>query len=443
MNPFEYQKYAPRFDTRNFSSKQDLNDLSSKKSRPREIKEKKPNIEKLRPVRKEKFDLEEVLRINHSTTAENITKLHEKLEKERLKTFFQSGDLEKITNFLMDKKLEDLSFYKEISRLKKDYGNQFADADFLTKEDWRILTALEIFDKNTFEHSLGTYLVAKNKLEKRLTILDKEIIREGVELRQFYRACLFHDIGKMSIPPTLLNSKLTDDNWVMGFMMLDEEKQDDILVENNLIVPDAIRNSPRDLMNFFRENRIRAVKFVPLEAVLLKDQKVKLEKLHIDIHRPLGTIMQIHEKKSEEILLKLGYVVESLLAGNHHNYKHHDKKQGEKRTSLSSMHISKEFSANLIHLADMQQALSSERSYHHKQPVLRMLAFLTDDAEQDIIDPTVTAIWIQDELQKMNADYLKEIRQMKSRHQHHDYLQSRNTELLAIDDFLHGNLKLI
>lgn len=445
MNPFEHQKYASEFNPSSFIPKEVTSDLPGRDIKYTQKEIPSQSIDKLRPAPAEKFDLETILRKRHSfhspENSNTETKiLSEDIEQKKIKELFQTGNIEKITASLENKRVESFAFHKEILRVKKDYAEDLSSADFLTNEDWRILTSIELFDKKTFEHCIGTYMVARQKIEKRLVELGQEIVHEGVELAQLYRSCLFHDIGKLAIPELILNNKTTDYNWVIGFMMLSEEQQDELLVQNSIIVPDAIRNDPEKMADFFAEKRIRAVKFVPIKAILREDEKQELIKFGINLEDSLGTIMRIHEKKSEEILLKLGYTTEALLAGNHHNYKHTDKKSAGKPVSLSAVHISGEISSNIIHLADVQQALNGDRSYHLKQPALRIMAFLIDDAENGIISPTITARWIDDELKKMSPAYLIEIRNMTASHQHHDYLQKRNIEIKIIDDFLSNNL---
>ncbi|KKQ50932.1 MAG: hypothetical protein US70_C0028G0016 [Parcubacteria group bacterium GW2011_GWD2_38_11] len=439
MNPFEHQLHAAKFNPSNFIPKETVADLPTENIKPDQKETSSRSINKLRPPMAKRFDLEEILQRNHSF---NQTKGHtlEKEEKEKIEHFFRSGNFEEVTDFLTDKKVGNFAFNKEIQRVKKDYEKDLSSADFLNRKDWGILTAIELFDKKTFEHSIGTYLVARKKIEERLLDLGQKITDEGIELKQFYRSCLFHDIGKLAIPEFILNNTTTDGQWVYCFMEFPEDEQDKILVENKIIVPDAIRNDLEKLTSFFSNNRIRAVKFIPIKAILNKNQLEIFEKQGLNPEDSLGEIMRIHEKKSKEILLKLDYPVESLLAGNHHNYKHKDKGLGEKPTSLSSIHISGEISSNLIHLADVQQALNGDRSYHHKQPMLRIMTFLVDDAENGVIDPVIAARWINDELKKMSPAYLNEIRNMTARHQHHNYLQQRNDELLLIDNFLLNNL---
>jgi HD-GYP domain-containing protein (c-di-GMP phosphodiesterase class II) len=444
MSPSENPLHANAFNINNLVPRKTGDNFEHEKSfqnKKSSSVQKKESSDKRTPAKATKFDLEQIMQINGNIPEKKKTV--EEIEQEKIKNFFKSGNLEEISSFLADKKIEDIAFHKEVSRIKEAYGEILSSADFLTHQDWRVLTAIELFDKTTLEHSIGTFTVAKQKIEERLQGLGKEIVHEGVDLNQFYRSCLFHDIGKMAIPEFILNNSTSDNNWVIGFMMLEEDEQDKLLVENEIIVPDAIRNNPDEMKKFFAENRIRAVKFVPIKSVLEPKKIEEMKARDLDPEKSLMEIIRIHEKKSEEILLKIGYVVEALLTGNHHNYQHKDEKLGAKPVSLSAVHISGEISSNLIHLADIQQALSGDRSYHHKQPVLRILTFLIDDAENGVIDKNITSLWIKDELEKMNPAYLNEVRNMKALHQHHDYLKSRHMELELIDEFLQNNLSEI
>jgi hypothetical protein len=267
-----------------------------------------------------------------------------------------------------------------------------------------------------------------------------EIAHEGVALDQLYRACLLHDIGKLAIPGFILNNEANDKDWINCFILLPPDEQDEILVNNNIFAADEIRHDPGKMYEFLSRNRKRAVKFVPVKAILDDKQKAFLIENDFDPEKSLGEIMQIHEEKSEQILKKLGFVIEALLAGHHHDCKYKDEALGAKPKSLTALNIAIEIASNLIHFGDVQDALNGDRSYSHKQPMLRIMAFLVDHAESGNTDPALTAHWINDELKKMSPEYLNEIRNMTSKHQHHDYLQQRNEELLLIYDFLSDNL---
>ncbi|KKQ44491.1 MAG: hypothetical protein US63_C0026G0010 [Candidatus Moranbacteria bacterium GW2011_GWC2_37_8] len=377
--------------------------------------------------------------------SEKLYEAHIAREKaEKNLKLFKSRDIDEIISFLNNTENEDLEFQKEIKQTKTNYAEQLASATFLDSKDWKILTGLRLFNMETFEHSIGTYLIAKNKIKERLTEIGIEIQHEGVRLEQFYRACLFHDIGKMAIPDFVLSKKATNLDWVTGFMTLDEEERVAILVEKDLPIPnDIIYGTPQDMTNYLEKERIRAIDFVPAKTLFNPEEVHVLKDIYPEMaeNDSLKSFLRIHEKKSEEILQGLGFILEAFLAGNHHNYKHADKKLGEKPATLSALHISIEIASTILHLADIQQALDSNRSYHSKHNTLRIMAFLVDDAKNEIIDSKLTARWIKDEMLKITPEELNEIRNMHSTNTNDKDLKMRHEDLMAIENFLEKNLQ--
>lgn len=389
---------------------------------------------------------QKILLHNHPAIREN-ERLHQDAKRiakaEENKRLFKSGNIEKIIEFLQEDKIVDFEFAKEIEKTKTEYATELAGAQFLNQKHWKLLTGIRFFSKETFEHSIGTFLILKKAI-KEMPEIEKEIINEGVSIEQFLWSGLSHDCGKMAIPSFILNSKTSDHEWAVGLAMLEDEEKNEIFIkifdDKGFVILDEAKNDPTRLAEILEEKRIRAVEYVPIKTILNSDQLLEMSKLGIDSQLPLKKIMEIHEKKSEEILKSLGFVVEAMLAGNHHNYNYLDKKLGEKPTSLSVLHIGIEISSTIIHLADVQHAMSGDRSYHHKQPKLRILAFLVDDAEKGKINPRITAIWLKNEISKMSPGYLDEIRNMSAEHQDPKYLKQRNAELELIEEFIENNL---
>lgn len=389
---------------------------------------------------------QKILLHNHPAIREN-QRLHEEAERiarrEQNKKLLRSGDTEKIIKFLQEDKVMDFEFAKEIEKTKQEYALQLADATFLNQKHWKLLTSLRIFSKETFEHSVGTFLILKKAITE-MPELQNQIIEEGVTIEQFLWAGLAHDSGKIAIPKFILDSHTTDREWAIGLAMLDEEEKDEIFIkifyDKGFVIPDEAKHEPEKLAEILEEKRIRAVEYVPIKTILTSDEIETMSKIGLDANTPLKKIMAIHEKKSEEVLKNLGFVIEGMLAGHHHDCSYVDKKLGEKPASLSALHIGIEISSTIIHLADVQHAMSGERSYHHKQPKLRILAFLVDDALKGKIMPQITALWLQNELSKMSPGYLNEIRNMDAKHQDPQYLKQRNEELELIEEFILDNL---
>lgn len=355
-------------------------------------------------------------------------------EKVQLEEFLQSGKTEEIVDFLLEdgfrfKKV----FCEEIERVKSE-NPKLSTENFLSEKDWKILTALEIFDKGTFEHSVRTCLIAKEtfETETRLPELGKEIEREGIILKQFYIACLFHDLGKFKIPKFILNSQTSDEVWTSLFMeMLAElplEKQDDILIEHKLPIPDKDRGDHSKVHAFFEQRGFRAVTVVPInKAFSTQQQLAALHERKFDENLPLIKIMEPHEKDSKQMLKKLGYGLEAILAGNHHGHDRNEEEQDiEDPISTAAMQVIIELASDIIHTFDVYDALINGRSYLKKQSHLHTLASIVHHTQ----DGKIKTKWVVASL--LNDD-LKQIKK-------EDFSQN-SEELEIVKNFIEQNLR--
>lgn len=337
-------------------------------------------------------------------------------EKRALKQLFQSGNLENIENFLLDEETKHEAMQKEIQRVQNEYAAELSPATFLIDKDWKILTALELFDKGTFEHSLRTYIIAKEILETRITKLAKEIEQEGVILKQFYLACLFHDLGKLTIPKFIINSVVSDEVWTYLFMELPPEQQDEILIGYSLPFPDAYRSDHEKLHDFFNQHDFRAVTVVPANKAFNKQEELEIfAKRGIDSNLPLMKIIEPHEKESKNILKKLGYGLEALLAGHHHNYNPSKNQDIEDPTSTSALQVMVEITSDIIHTIDVYDALISHRAYSAKFSPLQILSSIIHHVEIGRIkNKWVAASIINDNLKKNDSpDFSQEAQELQ------------------------------
>jgi len=359
------------------------------------------------------FDKHDVLEFaTHPLMKENdrLRMAREKEEqKQALSELFQSGDLNNIENFLLDEKMDNKAMQQETERVKKEYATELSGATFLIEKDWRILTALEIFDKGTFEHCVRTYTFAKEILETKLVGLGKEIEQEGVILKQFYIACLFHDLGKLSIPKFILNSRVSDEIWTYLFMTeLSPEQQDDILTNHEppIPVPDAYRGDYTKLHEFLNNNKFRAVSFVPTNKAFNNPEELKaFAERGIDGNLPLMKIIEPHEKESKNMLKKLGYGLEALLAGHHHNYESSENQNVETPVSTSALQVMVELSSDIIHTIDVYDAMTSHRSYQSGDfSILDIFSSIIQHAEDGKIkNRWVAATIINEKLKEDNT----------------------------------------
>lgn len=297
----------------------------------------------------------------------------------------------------------------QIERVKKQYKD-LQNIDFLTEKDWERLTVFELFDVETFEHCIGTYKIARQKIEENIEIREY-ILEEGVDLESFYRACLLHDVGKIRIPKFVLHNPIEDDIWAEHIIKSLKDPKDTLVQEKIIEYGDEkLLQDLRDIedseevVNILQEAGLRAVLVVPIKEVLNKDQISKLKNSGISASLSLLEIMRRHEKASYEILHKEGLELEAELAGHHHNYKYNQNKPSDKFKTVSHLNIADKV-ISLIHLADVQHALKSKRSYSSAQSTIKALVILIGDVKKGLIDDDVAHIWIKsefDNIEKMN-----------------------------------------
>jgi len=285
----------------------------------------------------------------------------------------EKGDYPAIRKELEDKGL----FAAEVERVKAkcltaDEKHNLKEAEFLTEKDWQILTVIELYDAVTFDHSLETYHIAKEKIEKELdngVVISNLIKEEGVSLETFYRSCLMHDVGKISIPKFILNNKA------------------DVEISH--------RSRLKDL--------------------LTADQIAKL--LEIDpagkfsLEKTIAEAMQVHESESKRYLEGEGYNREAFLASTHHNYGRVRIEEMRFPVSHTTLHISDKIST-LLRLADMESAMRQKaRPYKDDMGKVKTLYHLVEDLKADmdrgLIDPMVTELWISDEYKIRHSERVK------------------------------------
>jgi HD-GYP domain-containing protein (c-di-GMP phosphodiesterase class II) len=291
--------------------------------------------------------MNEALTLSESDDVEN----EEKAGELRAREIAESGNYTKISETLSSEGLLD----DQIKRVQEVVGG---DIEFLTQKDWEMLTVLELFDVVTFEHCLKTHEIAKDKIER---VLDDDVViadfirSEVINIEKFYRACLLHDIGKVEIPKPILN-KVFHEDW--------DSPAVDVLDEADI------------------EN-VRAMGF--------------------DVGRSSNEIMKHHERSSEKILSDVGLRVEAILVGQHHNYEGKSSDELKMPLATSALCISLNL-ADIMHLADVQQAMEQERPYKQREAKINVLAVLVSHAKQGLVDKYITYLWVKDELKDVTDE---------------------------------------
>ncbi len=344
-------------------------------------------------------------------------------------------------------------FLEEIEKTKKECVEIFRDSIKTTDKDWDILTLIRLFDQQTYEHSIGTFIIAREKIENALEngVVIKQGIEEEVgEVSVFYRACLFHDVGKITIPKFILKNSLTDKDWALRLYRAMKKQKNKLCFTtkkylkkyNIFMLADKIANadSPSEILDILKSNKLRPVQIIPLKYGISKRELKRLKRdYRFESDVSLTDLMQVHEKESYNILNSLGYRKEAVIAGNHGNGGQLG--LGSKSKAYSSIRMGSRMSdiVDLIYLADVQDSLGNDRYYHKSFTKLKILAFLVSDTRRGVIDKTVSCLWIKDEYEKLKKDK-KFQDKIKSIDKKNDNLSEKEEDIIKdlkmLNDFL-------
>lgn len=306
---------------------------------------------------------------------------------------------------------------KEVARVKNKFKEELKslDKDF-TEECWEMLTVLELFDEETALHCVNTFLIAKSKVEKTLwngIILANEFKKEEVSLPQFYRACVLHDIGKIEVPHSVLINQVTD----LKCARLLFENQENILTPllkdrfGDRHTQGITFNNEEELLEYiYNELHTRPQTLTPvkvlLDAPITEEIISQLAHCGCSIEDSLLKIMQTHDEYSNTILKRLGLNIEGELAGSHHINKN---KETSHQITVGTMQVTINL-ADIVHLADVENAIVSKRHYKTEKTSLDALKILAMHSKQGLIggEGYVAYIWIADEINKIQEDLRNE-----------------------------------
>lgn len=301
----------------------------------------------------------------------------------------------------------------EIERVKGIFLEELDDFGQELKPDvWEMLTVMELFDPETARHCVDTYHIAKHKVEDRLfngMVLIDSFKDEGVSSDAFFTSCLLHDIGKIEVPYAVVVNNVTDSECAQLLF----KHMDTVLVpalqtylkDSSYSLPSTI-DSGRSLLTYlYDELHMRPKEITPMRLLLgemLPEKETEITKqlshCGCTLDDTLLHIMHTHDQYSRQILTVAGRPIEAVLAGAHHVNK------GRTYTiTVGAIQVSVDL-ADIIHLADTEQAMTSARHYKSEHTPLQALKILALHARQGAVDAYISYLWIADTLIKINQE---------------------------------------
>ena len=291
---------------------------------------------------------------------------------------------------------------REVARVKAAYEKQLFDAGpFMTEEVWEAFTVIELFHPETADHCAETYRIARGKVERPLLGSDVRFAElfgeEHITLPIFYSACLLHDIGKVDVPYELI-ANTVDDRECAYLLNL---HRDDPFVHAALTRSSASPASdPETLIEELAATGYRPKDVAPAALLLSQESVRALSGQGIDVNQTLAELIRPHEAYSASILASLGFPEESKLAARHHNYQN---LPVETPVTVGGLGVSIDV-AEILHLADVEQAMRAARGYKPSATALEAMVTLIHHAARGIVDTGITSVWVRDEIERLYPD---------------------------------------
>lgn len=293
-------------------------------------------------------------------------------------------------------------FEHETERVRAEY--ELDRIEFLTDNDREMFTILDLYDPDTAHHCLKTYEIAKEKMEMPIhgETSFAEVIRqrEDVTLEQFYRACLFHDIGKVEVPRSVIRHHMGDGAMLGCMHRVYRQLYEAGKIPEHLGLSDESTNEEID--EALKMHHIRAVYFVPAKEVFADDPEslAEVQDFGFSPEESLMKMIQVHEPRGRKIFTERRLPVEAELVGSHHNY---EGRKPRYPLAVDTLHITVDL-ADLLHIADVTQALSSHRSYKRRFRMPKVMKIIVEHVEDGKIENSASAYFcLQHELSKYEA----------------------------------------
>ena len=361
---------------------------------------------------------------------DKILRKIEKSNEELAREIALSGNFDKIEKDLQEKKLLD----SQIERVKKKFENQIDKKDFPTKSEelWRMLTIIELFDTGTAKHCVETYIIFKEKINKKLTqgiilrsVIKEEVYKEKEQISQsnknfnldvllmerVYLACILHDIGKVEIPKFILNNQTKKEEWdEILEKMIDGKSLPQWSLEK---LGFGKNENPikEKIFERMKEKNIFAKQLIPVKKVLSQEDCEKLRTLGFDPDsHSLMSIIGTHEEKSKNILLSRKFPIASEIAGQHHTLK----KDGSFPVSvgvLQMSNITSKIVTDFLHLSDVENAMSGDKRPYQKEGEITPIRIVYQQYKEFMageINTITIYLWIKDVFQEASEESLSQ-----------------------------------
>lgn len=266
---------------------------------------------------------------------------------------------------------------------------------WMTPEDWKMLTVLELFDETTFKHSVRVYRIAREKLEQDSvfrTFFAEGLENEQVDFTDFYRACLLHDIGKTNIPLELLNYRADIDQWINQAIDYADRIGD---TELKARYTETKAMTPGDREAYFMQYPDqRPIHIIPLTFLFNQETLDTFSKqTPITGDMTLAKAIEAHESESGAVLRNKSHTVAAAIAEHHHNYDHSPLSELSYPTATSGLRLS--FLVEVLRTADILDALeANDRPYRTGTThigALGCLSLITENTE-------ILHLWIKGEI---------------------------------------------
>ncbi len=323
----------------------------------------------------------------------------------------------------------------------ENYEKNLASSEFLTDQDWKLISLMDFFDSETAEHEIHVFNIAHEHLrklafvpvakkkvegkvyEKGYSVSLEEIFDyEGVLRERFLRAALHHDIGKIDVPTVVLMDKTTDKEWLGiigknigdGDSALSERLSQELGVDIKelFLVSGSVEKFEEEISVLMKNKDLRPKDIVPMRYALSSGGKAELEKKGFSPDRTLADIIRVHEERSGDILRGEGFDVEAELAENHHNYHYHNlhtDKEINKPISVGTLVLTICLT-DILHIADVEQAMRAKRAYKPALGPFETWTTICELAEQGKVAKEVAYLWLKSEIDEMGKENYQNIK---------------------------------